>query len=240
MDKKNDRFIEQLQGGNPITTLQLWRLGCVASSMDWLQATTLIIVAIWIAAAFLVPDTLSQFKQMPAFTGFQILAMALLLPLALAFQRRPMQEIELLRPVTRRDWVTTWFYGVASEILLVLLIALVFGEVMLWSGTIGVWSIADACLVTVIFVGILSVVFTFGMWALTLNSLWKIALAGFLGYCALLSCVITPIGLQFQRIEWWHTPTIMVPLIVGLYLAAGVGYWIARRSWMNWEVGRSV
>ncbi len=240
MDKKNDRFIEQLQGGNPITTLQLWRLGCVASSMDWLQATTLIIVAIWIAAAFLVPDTLSQFKQMPAFTGFQILAMALLLPLAFAFQRRPMQEIELLRPVARRDWVTTWFYGVASEILPVLLVAIVFGEVMLWSGTLGVWSVADACLVTVIFIGILSIVFTFGMWALTLKSLWQIALVGFLGYCALLSCLITPIGLQFQKIEWWHMPTIMVPLIVGLYLTAGVGYWIARRSWMNWEVGGSM
>ena len=177
---------------------------------------------------------------MPAFTGFQILAMGLLLPLAFAFQRRPMQEIELLRPVTRRDWVTTWFYGVVSEILPVLLVALVFGEVMLWSGTLGIWSVSDAVLVTVIFLGILSVVFSFGMWALTLNSLWKIALAGFLGYGALLSCVITPISLQFQRIEWWHTPTIMVPLIVGLYLAAGVGYWIARRSWMNWEVGRSM
>jgi hypothetical protein len=240
MDSKNDRFIELLQGGNPITTLQLWRIGCVTSTRDWWQATTLVIVAIWIAAAFLVPETLSQFKQMPAFTGFQTLAMGLLLPLAFAFQRRPMQEIELLRPVARRDWVTTWFNGVASEILPVLVVGLVFGEIMLWSGTLGIWSVTDALLVTVIFLGILSVVFSLGMWALTLNSLWQIALVGFLGYCALLSCLITPIGLQFQKIEWWHTPTIMVPLIVGLYLTAGVGYWIARRSWMNWEVGRSM
>ena len=240
MDSKNDRFIEQLQAGNPVTTLQLWRLGCVASSTDWLQAITLVIVGIWIAAAFLVPDTLSQFKQMPAFTGFQTLAMGLLLPLAFAFQRRPMQEIELLRPVTRRDWVTTWFNGVAFEILPVLVVGLVFGEIMLWSGTLGIWTVTDALLATVIFLGILSVVFSFGMWALTLNSLWKIALAGFLGYCALLSCLITPPGLQFQKIEWWHTPIIMVPLIAGLYLTAGVGFWIARRSWMNWEVGRSM
>ena len=237
-DSRRERSLEQIQSGKSVTSLMLWRLGSASNTLDWLHTVIAILIVFGVAGAWLIPDVWSQFGNIAAFGGLQVIAAGLVMPLAFAWQRRPMQEMELLRPVTRRDWIATWFRGVASEMLPVLLVAIPFVAGVLWSGAWGSWSVVQAALAIIIFVGALTIVFAVGMWILTLHALWQKLLIGFATYFVVVACVIMPIVIQYGKINW-QAPTILVQIIAGLYLTAGVGLWVAYRSWMNWEVGRS-
>ena len=148
-----------------------------------------------------------------------------------------MQEMELLRPASRRDWASTWFRGVAAEIAPVLLVSIAFGAAMLWAGLLGSWSAMQASLAAVFVVGIMGIIFAVGMWTLTLKSLWQIVLVGCIAWIAVVLCMVTPILLQ-SHLHEWQTPAILIPTIVGLYTVALAGLWLAWWRWQNWEVGQ--
>ena len=237
-DSRIERFIKRMQQRKSTTSLALWRLGGAGRTLDWLRAVVVILIVIGVLVAWLAPEGWSQFgpTAVPPFI-FQMLGCGLIMPLAFAWQRRPMQEMELLRPASRRDWASTWFLGVASEIAPVLLVSIAFGAAMLWAGLLGSWSAMQASLAAVFVVGITGIIFAVGMWTLTLRSLWQIVLVGGIAWIAVVLCIVTPILLQ-SHLHEWQTPAILIPTIVGLYTVAFVGLRLAWWRWQNWEVGQ--
>ena len=120
-----------------------------------------------------------------------------------------------------------------------LIVTIVFATVMWWSGLLGVWSTMDAYLCAAIVVGEIIGLYALGMWALTLRSLSLITLVAGIGWMIVLFCIVMPIVLRVQIINWW-TPTILISTMIGLSAVVTAGLWFAWRSWMNWEVGSSV
>ena len=240
MDARIDRFVARHQARSGTTLVALWRLGG-QSTTDVLRYTVIFLVVVLIfvgvPTALLAPELWSQFGSvLVAPMVFQLLGGGLIMPLAFAWARRPMLELELLRPVSRRDWASTWFRGVAAEIAPVLLVSIAFGAALQWTGQLGSWSMMQASLAAVFVVGITGIIFAVGMWTLTLRSLWQIVLIGCIAWIAVVLCIVTPILLQ-SHIHEWQTPAILIPTIVGLYAVAFIGLRLAWWRWQNWEVG---
>ncbi|MEK6259318.1 MAG: hypothetical protein AABP62_11940 [Planctomycetota bacterium] len=237
-DSRIERFIEQMQQRKSTTSVALWRLGGAGSMLgEWLKATVVFLVVclivIGVPVAWLAPEWWSQFgSATTAPVVFQLLGGGLIMPLAFAWQRRPMQEMELLRPASRRDWASTWFRGVASEIAPVLLVAIAFCAALQWTGQLGSWSMMHVTLAAVLAIGIMGIIFAVGMWMFTLTSLWQIALVACIAWIAVVLCIVIPILLQ-SHLHEWQSPAILIPTIAGLYSVT-----LAWRRWQNWEVGQ--
>ena len=241
-DARMDHFVEQHQARKSTALVALWRLGGQSTS-DMLRFTVIALVAILLFVgapiALLAPDWWSQFGPIiVAPMVFQLLGGGLIMPLFFAWGRRPMQELELLHPMSRRDWAGTWFQGVASEIAPVLIALLGFSAVLLWTGLLGNWSVPQAALAAIILVGGLANVFAVGMWTLTLRSLWQVMLVGVALWIAIVLLVVSPILVSVLKLNW-QSPAILIPTIVALYSVASVELWLAWRRWQNWEVGQA-
>ena len=239
IDARGDRLIERLRDGKRPTPMALWIFSGAANLFDTLKLFAPMLVVLSVVGFCLIPDAWSQYGFLVASGGFQLLGSLLFMPLLFAWQRRPMCGMELLRPVSRRDWVGRWFQGVGSETAAVLLVTIVFATVMWRSGLLGVWSTMDAYLCTAIVVGEIIGLYALGMWALTLRALSLITLVAGIGWMIVLFCIVMPIVLRVQIINWW-TPTILISTMIGLSAVVTAGLWFAWRSWMNWEVGSSV
>ena len=248
IDGRMERFIAEGQARKSTTLVALWRLGG-QSIFDMLKYYIITIAAglvfIGIPVAWLAPDWWTRFGPiMAAPMVLQLLGGGLLMPLSFAWTRRPLQELELLRPVSRRDWRETWFRGVASEMSLVLLTLFGFGVVLWGCGLMGGWTAMQLLWASIIFAGAMANVYAIGMGTLTLNSRWQVwlmvgAIPVALGLFAGVLFMLAPVLDQHFPAE--PSPAFINTLIVGLtvflYGAAGLGLWLAWRRWMKWEVG---
>ncbi len=246
-DRSMSRMIERLQSGKRLTLLELWPLGG-QSVMPMLKSYVLFIggalIFVGLPVALLAPEMWDRFG--PVIVGPMILQMfggGLIFPLSFAWIRRPMQEMELLRPMSRRDWRETWFRGVAAEMLPMLLTMFAF-LLVLWScGLLGNWTAMQLLWASIIFFGVLVNVFAVGMEAFTLRSLWQCALvAG--GTWLVLVLMLVAFMLLVPMLDRmypdldlkWESPEFLIPVIGGLYGLAAFGLTIAWRRWMKWEV----
>ena len=247
-DRSMTRMIERLQSGKRLTLLELWRLGG-QSVMPMLKSYVLFIVGalifVGLPVALLAPEMWDRFG--PVIVGPMILQLfggGLIMPLSFAWIRRPMQEMELLRPMSRRDWRETWFRGVAAEMGPMLLTLFVFLLVLWCCGLLGNWTAMQHLWASLIFLAVVANVYAVGMGTMTMNLRWQmplvvcaipIALFAFAGVLFLLAPVLdqhfpAPPSPAFINI-------LLASLTVFLYGTAGLGLWLAWRRWMKWEVG---
>ena len=248
IDRRLDRFVSQHEARQSTTLVTLWRLGG-QSVIDMLKfyiiGIAAVLVFIGIPLAWLAPDWWSQFGLMLAAPMvLQLLGGGLLMPLAFAWTRRPMQELELLRPVSRRDWRETWFRGVASEMGPMLLTLLGFGVVLWWCGLMGGWTARQLLWASIIFIGVVANVYAVGMGSLTMRSLWQVWLIVGGAWFGLVLVAIAVFALapmldqHFKLERVWESPAFLIPVIGGLYGMACVGLWLAWWRWQHFEVAR--
>ena len=249
IDGRLDRFVSQHEARKRTTLVALWRLGGQSMS-DMLKFCIIgiaaVLVFIGIPVAWLAPDLWSRFGPIVAAPMvLQLLGGGLLMPLSFAWTRRPMQELELLRPVSRRDWRETWFRGVASEMSPMLLTLFGFGVVLWWCGLMGGWTAPQLLWASIIFIGVVANVYAVGMGTLTMNLRWQVPFV----VCAIPAALFLFAGVLFmlapvldQHFPVEPSPAFINTLIVGLtvflYGTAGLGLWLAWWRWQNWEVGQ--
>ena len=248
IDVRLDRFIAEHEARKSMTLVALWRLGGQSVS-DMLKYYIITLagglVFIGLPVAWFAPDWWSRFG--PIMVGpmvLQLLGGGLLMPLGFAWTRRPMQELELLRPVSRRDWRETWFRGVAAEMGPTLLTLFGFGVVLWCCGLVGGLTAMQFLWASIIFIGIMANVYAAGMGTLTLNSRWQVPLA----VCAIPIALFAFAGVLFMLapVLERHFPAepspefiniMLMGLTVFVYGMACVALWLSWRRWMKWEVG---
>ena len=248
IDARMDRFIAEHRARKSTTLVALWRLGgqSVSDMLKYYIITlTAGLVFIGLPVAWFAPDWWSRFG--PIMVGpmvLQLLGGGLLMPLGFAWTRRPMQELELLRPVSRRDWRETWFRGVAAEMGPTLLTLFGFGVVLWCCGLMGGLTAMQLLWASIIFTGVVANVYAAGMETLTLRSLWRVALIGggawfgLVLFIVALSVLAPMLDQMYPHLKLeWESPEFLIPVIGGLYGTAGIGLWVAWRRWMKWEVG---
>ncbi|MBI1345073.1 hypothetical protein GC163_02160 [bacterium] len=176
-------------------------------------------------------------QVLTAFAGGALGYLAMLsviFPLVLLFQRHQTYAIELLRPVSRRDWIRDWFRITAVRLLPAvistgLLIALAWWFEMvtvsspaIWTGFIAVWATSWFLL------------FGLGMWLISYR--WAPYLM------AVLFPILMPIGMALfvgPMKQVWTTQTVWLwGLAAALMVLGGLSLWLARRRWWTWELGR--
>ncbi len=248
IDRRLDRCVAQHEARKSTTLVALWRLGgqSMSDMLKWYIITIAAgLVFIGIPVAWLAPDMWSRFGPMMAGPMvLQLLGGGLLMPLSFAWTRRPLQELELLRPVSRRDWRETWFRGVAAEMGPTLLTLFGFGVVLWCCGLLGGWTAMQLLGASLIFIGVVANVYAVGMGTMTLNLRWQVPLVVFAIPVALF--VFAGVLFMLAPVLDQHFPTepspafintLIVGLTVFLYGTAGLGLWLAWRRWMKWEVG---
>ena len=248
IDGRLDKFVAQHEARQSTTLLALWRLGGQSVS-DMLKYYIMTLagglIFIGIPVAWLAPDWWSRFG--PIMVGpmvLQLLGGGLLMPLGFAWTRRSMQELELLRPVSRRDWRETWFRGVAAEMGPTLLTLFGFGVVLWWCGLVGGLTAVQFLWASIIFIGIVANVYSVGMGTLTFNLRSQVPLVLFaipvaLGLFAVVLFMLAPVLDQHFPVQ--PSPAFINIMLAGLavflYGTAGLGLWLSWRRWVKWEVG---
>ena len=239
-DARMDRLMEQIQRGERPSPLAMWRLGG-QSIFDLLRIMAVMLVGaligIVIPVSLYAPDLWTRFAPVVAVPSvFQLLGGGLIMPLSFAWIRRPMQAMELLRPINRRDWIATWFQGIASEIAPTLIIMIGLAAVMLWAGLLPNWSVGQAALGAVLIVGMTGFIFAAGMFAITLKELWQVGLMAVVGWFLAVTVVVSPIAVQHAGFQW-DSPSYVIPVLGALYAATGLTLKLAWWRWTKWEVG---
>ena len=235
-DARLEKRIEQLQRQKRRPSLAQWQVAGPGSVINWLQMTIAIMLLIGFFLYLFVPAAWSRMGMFAANGGFQLLLSGLLMPLFFIWQRRPMFAMELLRPQTRQNWVSTCFRGVAWEICPVVAVSLVFGLLLLWTGNFGDWSTFATGNVIAIIFGLLLILYAMGMWAITLHSRGAVSLVAALGWIIIVLCIVIPILL---RISTGNLAGLTVLIPIMLSATAVFGIRLAFHSWMNWELGRN-
>ncbi len=240
LDARYDRLLEQIQRGERPSPLAMWQLGG-QTIFDMLRIMTMMLVAalifIGIPVALFAPDLWTRFAPVVAAPAvFQLLGGGLIMPLSFAWIRRPMQAMELLRPVSRREWMTTWFQGVASEMAPTLIILIGLGALMLWAGLLPNWSVGHAALATAVIIGMTGFIFAAGMFAITLRALWQVGLLAIVGWFLVVAVIVSPIAVQHSGFQW-DSPTYVIPVLIALYGVAFLTVRLAWWRWKKWEVG---
>ena len=158
------------------------------------------------------------------------------MPLLFTWIRRPMQAMELLRPINRRDWIATWFQGIASEIALALIFMIGFAAIILWGGLLPNWSVTQAALTAVLIIGMTGFIFAAGMFALSLRALWQVGLLAIVGWFLVVAVVISPTAVQHAGFQW-NSPSYVIPVLGALYAVVFLTLKLAWWRWTKWEVG---
>ena len=236
-DTELDRLVESLHERRGMTGLTLWRLGNVQSTMKF----TLFFAALFIPMAFgaaivSIATGSDDFSWPENGLNFlwpmvgQVLFMLLIFPFAFAWQRRSMLATELLRPMSRRDWIGIWFQGIAGEMAPLLIMATAFAGIAWSTGQFVKWAPLQLFITAMLFVGIVLVVLATMLSLITVESIWwclvPILLLGVISFVILLA------NPPFK----WTTSTQALTVSL-IYATAIVGMSIARWRWRNWEVG---
>jgi hypothetical protein len=251
-DAELDRFVESLHTRKRPTSLALWRLANVQSTIKFVWVFTLVFIPCSLLGAGAVSmsddafdwgDLQTTLRFATPVTG-QLLMMLVLFPFVFAWQRRPMLAIELLRPVDRRNWIHTWFRGIACELMPAALAAIII-LVAAWNlNVFDDWPLLTKALFVAEGLAIAPLLAGIGLWAMTEFSLWKMIL-GSAGFVVVASATIfIPIFLMtinsVNESLGSADPLALTLAVATTYVIAYIALRLAWSAWQKFEVGRIV
>lgn len=246
-DAELDRLAEALQSRQPITSHQLWKLGNAQSTLRFAFILSVFFSTGMFAWYFAMTWATGSAGLPWGETGAKVLwpAMAqfvLMMPMfafAMAWQRRPMFALELLRPLSRRDWIESWFRGIAGELASLLLIVAMLASLAAWQGLFDNWTVTQLALIAAGALVVLSFIAGLGLWFLATTSFWSTLLTVVVGALLTFAGIYASAMLadQYAQTNLAQTPALWIAL---LFVLAFVSLRFAWWRWSRLEVGQIV
>jgi hypothetical protein len=236
-----DQRLNALATGAPLdgrSRRRLWEAGSMVTPLRatlFMLAITVATFASFAIVAYLAGDVPNLDPKLLVGGFVYSAVMAMYLPAVYKYLRRPYYSVELLRPVSRTDWVRDWFTLSAYELTipfgLVVAGALVGWRLQIWPVPAAAYWLPLALL----FGGSFFILWAAELWLLTYH--WSAIAAAF--GLAIIACVMFGLSISSNRFAfeaWLQSLQGVWTLAVGsLLLGAGLAYG-AHRRWLRWEL----
>jgi hypothetical protein len=217
---------------------RLWRAGFQIGS---LRGTTFATISILIFLGGLTVFNILFVGEHPLRPGTLIAAglgyaafFAIYMPLIFLTQRQPCFPLELLRPVTRTDWVRDWFVVSAVDVSPGLVLAALALAVAWWQGLAPVPPPAHWPPIAALFLGGWVALWSGGLWLMT----YRWAAIGLVVLLSMAGSFLFALGVTSQRFvayAWATSLAVTWTLAMTLLLLAAGLFFGARHRWQTRE-----